>query len=77
MISLLKYDSCEKRSEIEKKIQEESIINHGSLVVVPLRMKATTTRKKYRGRLAKFFDFIGMTGEGQFNANKNDTASGN
>ncbi len=34
-------------------------------------------RKVYRGRLAKFFDFIGMTGEGQFNANKNDTASGN
>lgn len=40
-------------------------------------MKAPMTREKYRGRLAKFFDFIGMTGEGQFNANKNDIASGN
>ncbi len=25
-------------------------------------MKAPTTREKYRGRLAKFFDFIGLTG---------------
>lgn len=24
-------------------------------------MKAPMTRKKYRGRLAKFFDFIGLT----------------
>jgi hypothetical protein len=40
-------------------------------------MKAPMTKEKYRGRLAKFFDFIGLTGGGQFNANKNDTASGN
>jgi hypothetical protein len=40
-------------------------------------MKAPMTREKYRGRLAKFFDFIVLTGGGQFNANKNDTASGN
>ena len=26
-------------------------------------MKAPMTRDKYRGRLAKFFDFIGLTGE--------------
>jgi hypothetical protein len=26
-------------------------------------MKAPMTREKYRGRLAKFFDFIGLTGE--------------
>jgi hypothetical protein len=25
-------------------------------------MKAPMTREKYRGRLAKFFDFIGLTG---------------
>ncbi len=25
-------------------------------------MKALITREKYRGRLAKFFDFIGLTG---------------
>jgi hypothetical protein len=40
-------------------------------------MKAPMTSEKYRGRLAKFFDFIVLTGGGQFNANKNDTASGN
>jgi hypothetical protein len=40
-------------------------------------MKAPMTSEKYRGRLAKFFDFIGLTGGGQFNANKNDIASGN
>ena len=40
-------------------------------------MRAPMTREKYRGRLAKFFDFIVLTGGGQFNANKNDTASGN
>jgi hypothetical protein len=40
-------------------------------------MKAPMTSEKYRGRLAKFFDFIVLTVGGQFNANKNDTASGN
>ena len=34
--------------------------NDGSLVIVPL-WKAPMTREKYRGRLAKFFDFIGLT----------------
>ena len=31
------------------------------MVIVPLRnKKAPMTREKYRGRLAKFFDFIGL-----------------
>jgi hypothetical protein len=28
----------------------------------PYGMKAPMTSEKYRGRLAKFFDFIGLTG---------------
>jgi hypothetical protein len=39
-------------------------------------MKAPMTREKYSGRLAKFFDCIGLQ-EGQFDANKNYKALGN
>ena len=60
-----------------QKEEEEAASTMDPWSIVLYGMKAPMTREKYRGRLAKFFDFIVLTGGGQFNANKNDTASGN
>jgi hypothetical protein len=57
-ISLFKMDSCEKRSETEK-LQETSMDPWSMFLY---GMKAPMTRKKYRGRLVKFFDFIELQG---------------
>jgi hypothetical protein len=57
-ISLFKMDSCEKRSETEK-LQETSMDPWSMFLYA---MKAPMTRKKYRGRLVKFFDFIELQG---------------
>jgi hypothetical protein len=44
-------------------LKQLSFYDGGSLVSLFLyRMKAPMTREKYRGRLAKFFDFIGLIG---------------
>jgi hypothetical protein len=50
-----------KGVKIEKKIQEEEASSMDPWSLSLYGMKAPMTREKYRGRLAKFLDFIGLT----------------
>jgi hypothetical protein len=50
-----------KRSEIGEKRDARREASMDPWSIFLYGMKAPMTREKYRGRLAKFFDFIGLT----------------
>jgi hypothetical protein len=54
-----------------------NIIYDASLAVLPLWNEGSHDQGKIQRKASQIFDFIVLTGRGQFNANKNDTASGN